>query len=422
MSAAHAFANEEGELAVGQILRFELSKRGWRQQTLADDLGLSRATVNSLINNRDAVVSAEVAMRLAKTLGRPAEFWMRKQFSAADLNDRGESTPSVVDSRHGRLSDVGIMAAIRDGEISVEPFGEMFVKPAALDLRVGSEIVTSNGSRIDLDGQAFWLSPQESVLVSTLEKVSLSRGIAGNIGGMARHAKKFIQYGLGFEIDPGFSGHLFFMLTNMGTAPYRIKSGMPVITVMFYRLAQESSRGYENKDIVAGDRLSASTENAVRDQIKEAFRQRHRVEVLAGSYIYRIEETNLALRLSQDLKGKFDGLFVLFLSEIQAVVQELESGHGDQNEQERRKRSLDGLWDFVWNISVNREALLSLALQLRGSFEDRKTEFREWVGYLRSETNAATCKLGEQAESLRITPLDFLLLIFKNSDYSRAQF
>ena len=422
MSAAQAFADREDILAVGQILRFELSKRGWRQQALADDLGLSRATVNTLINNREAVVSADVAMRLAKTLGRPAEFWMRKQFSAADLNDRNEDKPSAADSRHGRLSDVGIMAAIGTREISVEPFDEMLVKPAALDLRVGSEIVTSGGQGIDLGEQAYWLAPKESVLLSTLEKVSLSRGIAGNIGGMARHAKKFIQYGLGFEIDPGFSGRLFFMVTNMGGEPYRIKAGMPIITVMFYRLAQKSSRGYESKDFAVDGRPGALTSNKVGEDIKQAFEERSRTEAQFGIFTYRIDGTNLSLMLSQDLRGDFDKLFGLYLSEIQLIAQGLESKASDQEEHEKMGRWVSGLWDFVSNISISRESLLLLAPRLRAGYQGRDGDFRDWLDNLKSEYGVATCTLSDQADRLCVSPLNFLLLVFKNSGYPKAQF
>jgi len=61
------------------VLReFLLSDERVSQEALAQSLGVSRVTVNQLINGRQAV-TAEMALRLAKALSTTPELWLNLQ-------------------------------------------------------------------------------------------------------------------------------------------------------------------------------------------------------------------------------------------------------------------------------------------------------------------------------------------------------
>ncbi len=63
----------------GEVLReFLLSDERVSQEALAQSLGVSRVTVNQLINGRQAV-TAEMALRLAKALSTTPELWLNLQ-------------------------------------------------------------------------------------------------------------------------------------------------------------------------------------------------------------------------------------------------------------------------------------------------------------------------------------------------------
>ncbi len=64
----------------GDIIRGCLDELGVNVTDGAKALGVTRATLSRLIN-RKAGVSAEMALRLEKTLGSTAAFWLRLQLN-----------------------------------------------------------------------------------------------------------------------------------------------------------------------------------------------------------------------------------------------------------------------------------------------------------------------------------------------------
>lgn len=63
----------------GDVLQTEfVAKRGITQDRLAEALGVSRYSVNQLLNDRRNV-TAEMALRLSRVLGTSPEFWLNLQ-------------------------------------------------------------------------------------------------------------------------------------------------------------------------------------------------------------------------------------------------------------------------------------------------------------------------------------------------------
>lgn len=68
--------------SVGEFLRtFIVEMGGIKQDKLASALGVSRISVNELLNNKRAV-TAPMALRLAHVLGTTPDLWLRLQFRA----------------------------------------------------------------------------------------------------------------------------------------------------------------------------------------------------------------------------------------------------------------------------------------------------------------------------------------------------
>ena len=68
----------------GAVLREEIVARtGLTQDALAEALGVSRYSVNQIINDRRSI-TADMALRLAKVLGTTPQFWLNLQM-AVDL-------------------------------------------------------------------------------------------------------------------------------------------------------------------------------------------------------------------------------------------------------------------------------------------------------------------------------------------------
>lgn len=63
----------------GSVLRVEIEERlNISQDQLAGALGVSRLTVNEIVNEK-RTVTAEMALKLAKTLGTDPYFWLNLQ-------------------------------------------------------------------------------------------------------------------------------------------------------------------------------------------------------------------------------------------------------------------------------------------------------------------------------------------------------
>ena len=123
-------------------------------------------------------------------------------------------------TRHGVLTDRGIMRARGDGELFVDPFDPSMVRPAALSLRLGYEafgLVTTGPvdiadrstypelRRKELDGQGrLCIEPGEVVLAPTFERIGLSERLAGLVDGTSSYARLGISVVLCGQVSPGF--------------------------------------------------------------------------------------------------------------------------------------------------------------------------------------------------------------------------
>lgn len=93
---------EPSPVTPGEILRDEfLPLLKVTQDEFAEALGVSRVTVNQLLNDRRAV-TAEMALRLSHVLGTTAQFWMNLQ-NEVDL----------YRARRRRSAEIGELRALR---------------------------------------------------------------------------------------------------------------------------------------------------------------------------------------------------------------------------------------------------------------------------------------------------------------------
>jgi addiction module HigA family antidote len=81
----------------GSVLREKIEKRlGISQDRLAKALGVSRLTINEIVNEK-RTVTADMALKLAKALGTDPEFWLTLQqgFDLARARERCGDLPKV---------------------------------------------------------------------------------------------------------------------------------------------------------------------------------------------------------------------------------------------------------------------------------------------------------------------------------------
>ena len=106
---------------VSEVLRAHfLTIEGITQDRLAQAMGVSRHSINELMNDRRSI-TAPMALRLARVLGTDPEFWLNLQQS----RDLFEARLDLADT----LSDLSVLRQAVGEEDVVEPAQKAFARP-----------------------------------------------------------------------------------------------------------------------------------------------------------------------------------------------------------------------------------------------------------------------------------------------------
>ena len=129
------------------------------------------------------------------------------------------------------------------------PFEEKQLKGASYDIRVGDYAVIARSQvegyhKLSLKEQGYVdILPGQTVALYSLERLGVPPDMKGRLSLRSYWAIKGLYYN-GGVVDPGYTGLLFFNLTNLGTAPIRVSYAEGLVTTEFVRLDQPTQRVY----------------------------------------------------------------------------------------------------------------------------------------------------------------------------------
>ncbi len=117
--------------------------------------------------------------------------------------------------------------------LGIEPFHEEQVGPASYDLRLGDDFIGPGGRS---SGKSVWIDPQQFLLASTMEVVTIGCGLCGFVQGRSTWARKgLIVESAGF-VDPGFSGQITLELYNVGASSLFLEAGSRIAQIIFHEV------------------------------------------------------------------------------------------------------------------------------------------------------------------------------------------
>ena len=95
------------KLTPGQHLRAEIERLGLDQVVVRKATGVSRQTINNIVNDRQPI-SRAMAGKLGRLTGRSSDYWLRASFSIAPRAERARrNVRKLLKRLHGTLkSDV----------------------------------------------------------------------------------------------------------------------------------------------------------------------------------------------------------------------------------------------------------------------------------------------------------------------------
>lgn len=126
--------------------------------------------------------------------------------------------------------------------ISIEPFENKYLTPVGYDLRIGLKGFSWNNKRvIDIEHEKLIeIEAKDTVVIETLESVSLSKEIAGTIHSMV---SKVVLQGLSHistTIDPGWTGKLLISIHNHRDYSVELRFRDSFCTLCFHNVQSES--------------------------------------------------------------------------------------------------------------------------------------------------------------------------------------
>jgi dCTP deaminase len=147
------------------------------------------------------------------------------------------------------MTDREIQKTISSGELDIENFSERFLQPASYDMRLGGEAFTSTGREMinTKEKGILLIEAGDFAVVTTYEKLKLSRKTAGHIGLRSHYVRKGLVLLTGPQIDPGFEGILVIGVCNLSPRDIIIPYKESFCTVEFYELNEEVERPYSGQ-------------------------------------------------------------------------------------------------------------------------------------------------------------------------------
>jgi addiction module HigA family antidote len=213
-------------LTPGDHLRAELARLGLDQSAASKAAGVSRQSINNIINGRQAI-SRAMAAKLGRITGHSSIYWMQASFGGG----AGRATRSPP--RGGVLVNHQIARAVKDGVIGITGFDEAKMRPAAFDLTLGAVLAPRGHAR----ARSVRLARGRSVRIVTGERVAFPLDHLGRIGAAPHLARLGAIASHALQIDPGFSGALEVCIFNASDREILLRAGDPVLSLEIVPLA-----------------------------------------------------------------------------------------------------------------------------------------------------------------------------------------
>src|SRR5262245_28622657 len=80
-------------LTPGEHLRREIERLNLDQVAVAEATGVSRQTINNIVNNRQDI-SRAMAAKLGRLTGRSSDYWLQSSFAATGAEASGAQAPA----------------------------------------------------------------------------------------------------------------------------------------------------------------------------------------------------------------------------------------------------------------------------------------------------------------------------------------
>ena len=141
------------------------------------------------------------------------------------------------------LSDGDIDRIIKSGQaFLVRPYNDENLQPNSIDLTLSDELKTIHGKSIDLSQDSYKLKPNEFILGSTIERVSMPLDLCGHIDGKSSIGRLGVFIENSGFVDSGFVGNITLEIYNASDKEFELVHGMPICQILFQTLTSPEAK------------------------------------------------------------------------------------------------------------------------------------------------------------------------------------
>lgn len=175
------------------------------------------------------------------------------------------------------LSDNSIKKLRKEGKLILEPFDEIQIQPASVDLKLGTsflkvnenmtEIMTLNDKLeyISLEKEEIVIPPHSFLLATTREYIELPDNLTAFVEGRSSIGRMGLFIQNAGWVDPGFSGQITLELYNANRLPIKLVSGRRICQLVFAKMDETAGSPYNGKYMyqknAVGSRVYQDCEN-----------------------------------------------------------------------------------------------------------------------------------------------------------------
>ena len=160
------------------------------------------------------------------------------------------------------LSDKDILAAVKSGEITLEPFDLKRLQPATYDIRLGNTFIVNdshstkaidpvkgifpNTQTVEVeDGAEFVLHPGVSILGYSKERFGSDNYLIEVNGKSSLARIGLIVHNSASIVNPGHFLNIALELCNLNNVPIVLRPGMEIAQLTFSTLSSGTKRNYQ---------------------------------------------------------------------------------------------------------------------------------------------------------------------------------
>lgn len=416
---ATAERESDGELKPGEHLRAEIERLGLDQVAVSQAVGVSRQSINNIVNGRQSI-SRAMAGKLGRLTGRSPDYWLRASFprtanlAAADERPHG----------FGILVNHQIVRAVTSGIIRIDPFDEAHVQPASVELTLDDCASTAEGEQLDIGGaDPFVLKSGRTVNVSTREQLEFPQDYIGRIGAVESLAGNGILILHGLHIGPGFRGRLQFSVFNAGFDDFEMRGGEAIVAIEIIPLAAtpaynigdtSETQHARGRDAV----VSMSCNEICERMIRDAVREKTQIDIGKGGATARIAELTIEI-LDRSADAALDAAVRAALGGLKTLRQKRS---GAQKDRERYHAFFATIGERLYLTGEQTRcalAVLALPVDAGDTLIAALRDGSEVVVPL--PTRSARVSLRQLARQLHEDPLDLILMLAGAVPYRRGE-